>query len=289
MRRRERPGPPPLFISTIPRPVSEEHPPDSNPPFNYEHGIFAVTILVHMQIRTWRCARVLRYQVPAKRRRQTRRNLLPILGLLCIGSMAGHLSAQSPSASQLVPLCELQTKVAQGEHRAVRVEGVYLTGLEGQYLVTPGCSGRSTDIEFELKSHRFWKRLVQMSNKTNTRKHLSGDGDAVLVVFEGEFYGPYVPDPKLPEAIRKNYHPAWDHNNASMTKLVVHVIQSVEALPADHPCAPPKSDPSQWPCFQNPGPVSQPKGAEHLGGWNILYATLRMPGPYCFFSTASPI
>ena len=27
------------------------------------------------------------------------------------------------------------------------------------------------------------------------------------VVFEGEFYGPGVPDPKLPEAIKKSYQP----------------------------------------------------------------------------------
>lgn len=166
--------------------------------------------------------------------------------------------AQSPSALQLfAPLCELQTKLAQGEHRTVRVEGVYLAGLEGQYLVTSGCSDRSTSIEFELKSHRLWNRLVQMSNRTDNKKHVSGDGDAVLVLFEGEFYGPQLPDPKLPEAIRKIYHPGWDHMNASMTKMVVHVIQGVEPLPPGHPCAPPKSNPRQWPCFQNPAPVSQ--------------------------------
>jgi hypothetical protein len=96
-----------------------------------------------------------------------------------------------------------------------------------------------------------------MSNRTNTRKHVYGDGDAVLVVFEGEFYGPQVPDPKLPAGIGENYHPGWDHNNASMTKLVVHAIRSVEALPADHPCAPPKSDPREWPCFQNPSSAPQ--------------------------------
>jgi len=150
-------------------------------------------------------------------------------------------------------------QVAQGEHRTVRVEGVYLTGLEGQYLVAAGCSGRRTDIEFELKSHRLWKRLVQMSNKTNTQQHVYGDGDAVLVVFEREFYGPRVPDPKLPEAIRKIYHSGWDHNNVSMTKLVVHAIQSVEALPSDHPCAPPKSDPRQSPCFQH-DPIPHKEG-----------------------------
>jgi hypothetical protein len=170
--------------------------------------------------------------------------------------MTGQLIAQSLSGLQLTPLCQLQATVAQGEHQRVRVEGVYLGGMEGQYLVTSGCSGQSTSVEFNLTSHRLWKRLVQMSNRTNTKEHVSGGGDAVLVVFEGEFYGPQVPDPKLPEAIRKNYHPAWDHNNASMTKVVVNAIESVKALPADHPCAPSKSD--RWPCFENPVPVSPP-------------------------------
>ena len=196
------------------------------------------------------------------------RNELCIVALLGSFLMAVQGVAQSnlPASS----LCELQTKVAQGEHRTVRVEGVYLTGGEGQYLVTSGCSGRSTSIEFDLKSHHLWKRLVQMSNRTNTQKHVFGAGDAVLVVFEGEFYGPQVPDPKLPEAIRKNYHAGWDHNNASMTKLVVEAIRSVEPLPADHPCAPTKSDPHQWPCFQNPAPVSPPVGVGDRGRQHVL-------------------
>ena len=87
---------------------------------------------------------------------------LHIFGLLTIGLVTGQIMAQSPSGSQLAPLCELQTKVAQGESQTVRVEGVYLAGLEGQYLVTSGCLGRSTSIDFELKSHRLWKRLVQI-------------------------------------------------------------------------------------------------------------------------------
>jgi hypothetical protein len=134
------------------------------------------------------------------------------------------------------------------------VEGVYLAGLEGQYLVTADCSGQSTDVEFDLKSHRLWKRLAQMSNKT--RRYAFGDSDAVLVVFEGEFYGPQAPDPKLPEAIRKNYHPGWDHMNASMTKMVVQSIRSVEPLPPDHPCAP-RSESDVWPCFLNRNPASR--------------------------------
>jgi hypothetical protein len=185
------------------------------------------------------------------------RSRVHILGSLFVGLTGGQLVAQSSAVLPATPLCQLQTQVVQGEHRTVRVEGVYLAGLEGQYLVTSGCSGRSTAIEFALKSHRLWKRLVQMSNKTNAKKHAAGDSDAVLVIFEGEFYGPLVPDPKLPEGIRKNYHPGWDHNNASMTKLVVRAIQSVEPLPADHACAPVESDPNRWPCFQNPAVTPQ--------------------------------
>jgi hypothetical protein len=173
-----------------------------------------------------------------------------ILGLLSIGLIAKQISAQSSAGFQLSSLCDLQTKVAQGEHQTVRVEGVYLAGLEGQVLVEAGCSGRSTHVEFELKSKRNWKRLLRLSSKSNRRQHVLGDGDAVLVVFDGEFYGPLMPDSKFPEAIRRANHPSWD-NSGSMTKLVVKTIQSVEALPADHLCAPPKSDPRQWPCFKH--------------------------------------
>ena len=153
-------------------------------------------------------------------------------GLLFVGLLAGQV-ARSSSVLQLTPLCELQTSVAQGEHRTVRVEGVYVAGLEGQYLEASDCSGRSTRIEFALKSHHLWKRLVQISNKSNTARRTFGDSDPVLVIFEGEFYGPQLPNPKLPEAIRKIYHPAWDNHN-SMTKLIVFAIQSVKPL-SDHP------------------------------------------------------
>jgi len=183
------------------------------------------------------------------------RKMRLIFGLLFIAAMAGRLMPQSCPARHLVSLCELQMKVPEGEHRTVRVQGVYLSGLEGQYLVTSGCSGRSTAIEFKLATRRLWKRLVRLSNRTNKEKHVAGNGDPVLVIFEGEFYGPRVPDSRLPDNIRKNYHPGWDHMNASMTKMVVHGIQKAESLPASHPCAPPRADPSQWPCFQNPAPV----------------------------------
>lgn len=171
-------------------------------------------------------------------------NPLPISAII-----TPQVLAQSRPGLQFAPLCELQTSVAQGEHRAVRVEGVYLSGLEAQFLVNAGCSGRSTRIEFDLKTHKYWNRLVRLTNKPYRRSHAVGDTDPVLVVFEGEFYGPPMPDPKLPEAIRRVYHPGWDNN--SMTKLVVHSIVRVNTLPADHPCAPLKTNPTRGsPCFQ---------------------------------------
>jgi hypothetical protein len=173
------------------------------------------------------------------------RNALLIFGLfaICLVAKQGVAQTRLPTSS----LCDLQVQLAQGEHRTVRVEGVHLAGLEGEYLVAADCSSRATRVEFALKTHRRWKRLVRMVNKSYRRTKSFGDGDPVLVVFEGEFYGPRVPDPKLPEWIRRVYHPGWD--NVAMTKLVVYSIQSVKALPSGHPCAPPKSDPTKWPCF----------------------------------------
>ena len=173
---------------------------------------------------------------------------LYILCVLILGLMAEAVMAQTSSDS----LCDLQMQLRQGEHQNVQVEGVYLSGLEGQYLVSPNCPGKSTFVEFKLRTHRLWKELVRLSNRTNNEKHASGDGDPVLVLFEGELFGPRVPDPKLPTPLRKNYHPGWDPMNASMTKMIVHVIHRVQHIPAGHPCAPLKSDPGQWPCFKRP-------------------------------------
>jgi hypothetical protein len=118
------------------------------------------------------------------------RETLAAFRLLIFSLIAGLACAQSVSKSHAVPLCDLQTKLERGEHRYVQVEGVYLSGLEGQYLVASHCSGRSTFIEFKLTTNRLWNQLLRMSNQTNRQKHVSGDGDPILVVFEGEFLGP---------------------------------------------------------------------------------------------------
>ena len=70
-------------------------------------------------------------------------------------------------------------------------------------------------------------------NKNKLRELLSRSRRAYVEV-EGEFYGPPLPDPKLPEAIKKDYHPGWGHLAAFKTKLVVHAIRDVKAVPTDH-------------------------------------------------------
>ena len=189
--------------------------------------------------------------------------------LLISGPMVLPALSQSSSHFQVIPLCELQTKVAQGEQGSVLVEGVYLSGIEGQYLVTSGCSGNSTLISFELRTRRLVKQLMRLSNQTNTKKHVSGDGDPVLVVFE-ETVWTAVSRSKTSRSHSQELPSGMGSNESSTTKMVVRAIQRVQPLPADHPCAPRKSDPQQWPCFQNPASSS---GGVALGGSTKVSAT----------------
>jgi hypothetical protein len=103
----------------------------------------------------------------------------------------------------------------------VLVSGVFSEGLDRGTLEDNRCPKEATWVELALRSQQ---------NKDKLRKALEHSRRA-NVVFEGEFYGPPVPDPKLPEAIRKQYHPGWGHLAAFKTKLVVHEIRSVEAAP----------------------------------------------------------
>jgi len=122
-----------------------------------------------------------------------------------------------------VPLCDLQRTAKQGEHRPVQVSGIYSAGFEGSVLTDAACPSGHTWVELDLKSAK---------NKEKLRSLLNTAGQAD-VVFEGEFYGPGVPNPKLPEALRKANHPGWGHLGAFRTKLVVHTILSVKAAPPD--------------------------------------------------------
>jgi len=139
--------------------------------------------------------------------------LLSMVGM-CVGRSA-------PKEPQTESLCSLQQKVSAGNHESVRVSGIYGPGLDHTVLEEPSCSGEGTWVELQLHSNQ---------NKEKLRKMLEQSRRAYVVV-EGEFYGPPLPDPKLPEAIRKSYHPGWGHLAAFKTKLVVHAIREVKVAP----------------------------------------------------------
>ena len=119
-------------------------------------------------------------------------------------------------------LCDLQRTAKQGEQRSVQVDGIYSNGFEMGVLSDATCPSEHTWVELDLQS---------TANKEMLRSILDTAGQAD-VVFEGELYGPGIPDPKLPEAIRKSYQPGWGHLGAFRTKLVVHAILSVKPVGA---------------------------------------------------------
>ena len=118
-------------------------------------------------------------------------------------------------------LCVLQKQVAEGKHETVRVSGMYGPGLDHSVLEDPSCPAEGTWIELDLRSEH---------NKQELRRLLNHSRRAYVVV-EGEFYGSPLPDPKLPEAILKSYHPGWGHLAAFKTKLVVHALRDVKPAP----------------------------------------------------------
>lgn len=143
--------------------------------------------------------------------------IFPWLVWILIGLSIQISSAES--APGKAALCDLQRSAKEGEQRSVQVAGTYSNGLERGVLTDPACPSHYTWVELDLRS---------TANKEILRSILDSKGRA-NVVFEGEFFGPDRPDPNLPEAIRKSYHPGWGHLGAFKTKLVVHVIRSVKA------------------------------------------------------------
>ena len=77
------------------------------------------------------------------------RTTLRTLGVFAICLVAKQAAAQSrlPALS----LCDLQMRVAQGDHWIVQVEGVYLNGSDVCYLVAPVCAGLGTLIDFDVR------------------------------------------------------------------------------------------------------------------------------------------
>jgi len=130
-------------------------------------------------------------------------------------------TAGPKKSPELTSLCELQKKGAEGKHETVRVSGVHIGGPEGRVLEDTACPNEVTWIELELRSNQNKKKLYKLLD------HSRG----AHVVYECDFYGPPLPDPKLPETIKKNYHPGWGHLGAFRTKLVVHAVRDVKPAP----------------------------------------------------------
>ena len=150
------------------------------------------------------------------------RSILRAVSTICL--LAGACFSQTVSTDITdISLCLLQESVRQGEHETVRVSGIFGAGLEQGILDDAACPKESTWVELELRSKRNREKLSRLLDRSRQ----------AYVVFEGEFYGPPLPDPKLPENIRNAHHPNWGHLNCCTTKLVVHAIREVKTAPAN--------------------------------------------------------
>ena len=153
---------------------------------------------------------------------------LPIIfcsiGLLLVYLAAGTCLGQSKQAQ--TTLCGLQGKVTEGEHKSIKVSGVYQGGLGATgpamgVLEESSCPDQNAWVEIALKTNMNRKKLSELLDRANR----------AYVVFEGDLYGPPLPDPKLPENLRKISRPGWGHLGAFKTKLVVHTIRYVAPAP----------------------------------------------------------
>jgi hypothetical protein len=145
--------------------------------------------------------------------------------IFCAAQNVAPVDRVIANAAQAKPqsLCKL-ANVSMGNHQSVRVAAVAEAGTDMGVLSDPGCPTRQPMwFELALKSPR---------NRTELSEQLEKSGKAV-VLLSGELYGPPEPDPKLPDSIRKNYHPGWGHLGAFPMKLVVFRIESV--APAGKP------------------------------------------------------
>jgi hypothetical protein len=123
----------------------------------------------------------------------------------------------NPAQPKPQSICDL-ANLAMGSHTSVQIAAVAHHGTDMGVLTDPRCPSRQPVwFELALKSRR---------NRTKLSKQIEKSGEAG-VTLSGELYGPPEPDPKLPESIRKNYHPGWGHLGAFPMKLVVFRIESV--------------------------------------------------------------
>lgn len=146
--------------------------------------------------------------------------LLALFSMCLFAAISLAQTAAPQTGPNTASLCVLQKKLGEGEHEAVRVSGVYGPGLDRGVLEDTECPNESTWVELNLRSQENRKKLREQLDRSQR----------AYVVMDGEFYGPPLPDPNLPAAIKKDYHPGWGHLAAFKTKLVVHVILDVKPV-----------------------------------------------------------
>jgi hypothetical protein len=131
--------------------------------------------------------------------------------------LLGCATLSSDAQSKPQSLCNLP-EPAPGAHRTVRIAAIAGFGTDMGVLTDESCpSVQPTWFELSLKSER---------NRNKLHNQIEKSGKAEVVLF-GQLYGPPEPDPKLPESIRKNYHPGWGHMGSFPMKVVVFRIDSV--------------------------------------------------------------
>lgn len=144
---------------------------------------------------------------------------LRTIGTIILFITGGTFIAET--GSDTTSLCVLQETVPAGAHHEVVVSGLYARGPEHATLTDSPCPGQRTWIELDLRK----------GENEKTLQDSLGDIRLAYVVFQGEFYGPPLLDPSIPDAIAKALHPPrWGHLGCCKTQLVVHRILNVKPL-----------------------------------------------------------
>ena len=139
---------------------------------------------------------------------------------MLVTSLLGCATLSSEAQSKPQSICNLP-QLAPGAHQSVRITAIAESGTDMGVLTDASCpSVQPAWFELSLKSER---------NRNKLHNEIEKSGKAA-VVLTGELFGPQLPDPKLPESIRNNYHPGWGHLGAFPAKIVVFQIESVRAF-----------------------------------------------------------
>lgn len=143
-----------------------------------------------------------------------------LLLVVAIASLTG-CKARSDE-TKLTSLCVAQQRASEGSHEAIAVTAIFSEGFDRGTIQDPACPKESVWAELDLRSDENREELRRMIEHSRRAR----------VTVEGELYGPPLPDPKLPQSIRRSYHPGWGHLGAFRTKLVIHTIREVKEAPS---------------------------------------------------------